>query len=150
MRFAAIVKLRQIWPLRWLCATFEVTCAGFYAWLKRPQSQRAYVDEGLMTHIHRSFLESDRTYGARRVRRDLRDWGHRCGIHRVERLMRRAELVARPRDVVCPLILVRDLSIDRSQRPRPAVRRGRGELQMGCRLHLSVDGGRLVVCGSGH
>lgn len=36
-------------------------------------------------------------YGARRVRRDLRDWGHRCGVHRVHRLMRRAELVARPR-----------------------------------------------------
>jgi putative transposase len=97
VRFAAIAKLRQVWPLRWLCATFEVTCAGFYAWLKRPQSQRACVDEGLMTHIHRSFLESDRTYGARRVRRDLCDWGHGCGIHRVERLMRRAQLVARPR-----------------------------------------------------
>jgi putative transposase len=113
VRFAAIVKLRQIWPLRWLCATFEVTCAGFYAWLKRPQSQRACVDEGLMTHIHRSFLESDRTYGARRVRRDLRDWGHRCGIHRVERLMRRAQLVARPRR--------RRLPFDCGPRPEHAI-----------------------------
>jgi putative transposase len=113
VRFATIVKLRQIWPLRWLCATFEVTCAGFYAWLKRPQSQRACVDEGLMTHIQRSFLESDRTYGARRVLRDLRDWGHRCGIHRVERLMRRAQLVARPRR--------RRLPFDFGPRPEHAI-----------------------------
>jgi putative transposase len=71
------------------------------------------VDEGLMTHIHRSFLESDRTYGARRVRRDLRDWGHRCGIHRVERLMQRAQLVARPRR--------RRLPFDCGPRPEHAI-----------------------------
>jgi putative transposase len=71
------------------------------------------VDEGLMSHIRRSFLESDRTYGARRVRRDLRDWGHLCGIHRVERLMRRAQLVARPRR--------RRLPFDCGPRPEHAI-----------------------------
>lgn len=40
MRFRAIVSLRGIWPIRWLCAALQVTCAGFYAWLKRPQSAR--------------------------------------------------------------------------------------------------------------
>ena len=34
---------------------------------------------------------------AGRVRRDLRDWEHPCGIHRVQRLTRQAQLVARPR-----------------------------------------------------
>jgi putative transposase len=97
VRFAAIAKLRGIWPLRWLCATFNLSCGGFYAWLKRPESERSRVDGQLTAAIRTSFAESDRTYGARRVRRDLRDWGHCCGIHRVERLMRRAQLVARPR-----------------------------------------------------
>ncbi len=97
MKFGAIAKLRGIWPLRWLCATFEVTRGGFYAWLKRPESERARVDAQLTVAIRRSFGESDRTYGARRVRRDLRDWGHRCGIDRVGRLMRREQLVARRR-----------------------------------------------------
>jgi putative transposase len=97
VRFRAIAKLRGIWPLRWLCATFEVTCADFYAWLQRPESERACVDTQLSVAIRRSFSESDRTYGARRVRQDLRHWGHRCGIHRVERLMRREQLVARRR-----------------------------------------------------
>ena len=38
MKFGTIAKLRSIWPLRWLCATFEVTCDGFYAWLKHPEA----------------------------------------------------------------------------------------------------------------
>ena len=74
MKFRAIAMLRHTWPLRWLCATFEVTCAGFYAWLKRPPSVRACEDARLTGAIRESFHESDRTYGARRVRRDLRDW----------------------------------------------------------------------------
>ena len=94
MKFGFVAKYRDIWSVRWLCAALDVTCAGFYAWLKRPRSARACLDETLTTSIQRSFAESDRTYGARRVRRDLLDWGQRCGIHRVERLMRRSQLIA--------------------------------------------------------
>jgi putative transposase len=97
VRFAAIAKYQHIWPLAWLCKTLEVTRGGFHAWVKRPESERARVDVKLTAAIRTSFAESDRTYGARRVGRDLRDWGHRCGIHRIERLMRNARLVARPR-----------------------------------------------------
>jgi putative transposase len=97
VRFATIAKCRHIWPLAWLCQALEVTRGGFYAWSKGPESERARVDVKLTAAIRASFVESDRTSGARRVRRDLRDWGHRCGIHRAERLMRIARLVARPR-----------------------------------------------------
>ena len=97
MRFAVIARHRGIWPLAWLCETLQVTRGGFYAWLKRPESAHSQRDAQLTVAIRTSFAESDRTYGARRVRRDLRDWGHPCGIHRVQRLMRRAQLVARPR-----------------------------------------------------
>jgi len=97
MKFGFVAKHRDVWPIRRLCEALGVTCAGFYAWLKRPRSARACLDEALTTSIQRSFAESDRTYGARRVRRDLLDWGYRCGIHRVERLMRRSQLIARRR-----------------------------------------------------
>jgi putative transposase len=97
MRFRFVEKYRDTWPVRWMCEVLDLTCGGFHAWLKRPQSRRATEDAQLSAAIHRSFSESDQTYGARRVRRDLRDWGHRCGIHRVERLMRRENLVARRR-----------------------------------------------------
>jgi putative transposase len=45
----------------------------------------------------RSFLASDRTYGARRVWHDLISEGVSCGLHRIERLMRQQGLKARPR-----------------------------------------------------
>ena len=47
--------------------------------------------------VRTSFLQSDRTYGARRVWRDVLAEGFSCGLHRVERLMRMQALKARPR-----------------------------------------------------
>jgi transposase InsO family protein len=49
----------------------SVSRGGFYAWLTRPRSQRSRSDEELSAKVRASFLASDRTYGARRVWRDL-------------------------------------------------------------------------------
>jgi len=92
-----MAKHRGIWPIRWMCETLDVSRGGFYAWLKRPPSLRARTDQQLLHPIRTSFAESDSTYGARRVWRDLRAWGHGCGLHRVERLMRANHLWAQPK-----------------------------------------------------
>jgi putative transposase len=47
--------------------------------------------------VRASFLGSDRIYGARRVWHDVLAEGVRCGLHRIERLMRQQGLKARPR-----------------------------------------------------
>ena len=44
-----------------------------------------------------SFIASDRTYGARRVWRDVLEEGLRCGLHQVERAMRLRALRSRSR-----------------------------------------------------
>ena len=44
-----------------------------------------------------SFEDSARTYGARRVWRDVLADGVACGLHKIERLMRANALRARPR-----------------------------------------------------
>ena len=97
MKFGFIAKHRGIWPTGWLCGALGVSRGGFYAWLTRPRSQRSRSDENLRTKVRASFLASDRTYGARRVWRDLLTEGIACGLHRVERLMRLQALKARPR-----------------------------------------------------
>jgi putative transposase len=51
----------------------------------------------LEAKIRTSFVQSDRTYGARRVWHDLLAEGEVCGLHRIERLMQRQALRARPR-----------------------------------------------------
>jgi putative transposase len=97
MRFAFIAKHRSIWPVSWMCAALEVSRSGFHAWLTRPQSQRGRDDEVILTKVRTSFVGSDRTYGARRVWRDVLAEGLSCGLHRVERIMRENALRARPR-----------------------------------------------------
>lgn len=97
MKFGFIAKHRAIWPVKWLCEALGVSRSGFHAWLTRSPSQRAREDEVLSSKVRSSFLESDRTYGARRVWHDLLADGASCGLHRVERLMRAQALRARPR-----------------------------------------------------
>lgn len=97
MRFAFVAKHRHIWPASWLCEVLDVSRSGFHAWLNRPSSAREIYDAKLVTAIETSFKASDRTYGARRVWRDVLEEGLACGLHRIERLMRSNALRARPR-----------------------------------------------------
>jgi len=95
--FSFVAKHRGIWPVAFLCEALGVSRSGFYAWLMRGQSARSRRDEMLIAKIRSSFQDSDRTYGARRVWHDLLAAGTECGLHAIERLMRRNGLRARPR-----------------------------------------------------
>jgi putative transposase len=97
MRFAFIAKHRSIWPVAWLCEALGVSRSGFHSWLTRPPSRRAREDEEIGAKVRASFIASSRTYGARRVWRDVLSEGASCGLHRIERLMRAQALRARPR-----------------------------------------------------
>ena len=52
--------------------------------------------------VRASFVGSARTYGARRVWRDVLAEGLSCGLHKIERLMRAQALRARPRRRALP------------------------------------------------
>jgi len=97
VKFGFIAKHRGIWPAGWLCEALGVSRGGFYAWLTRPRSQRSRSDEELGAKVRTSFVASDRTYGARRVWKDMLAERLSCGLHRIERLMRLQALKARPR-----------------------------------------------------
>ena len=124
MKLAFIAKNRHIWPVSWLRNALEVSRSGFHAWLNRPTCERAIYDEKLGAAIGASFKASDRTYGARRVWRDVLEEGLAGGLHRVERLMRENGFRARPkrrakpkdegeRSVIADNILDREFAADR-------------------------------------
>jgi putative transposase len=113
VKFGFVSKHRGAWQVRELCEALGVSRGGYYAWLARPLSQRARDDEDLTIQIRQSFVGSDRTYGARRVWHDVLASGHRCGLHRIERLMRCQALRARPRR--------RGLPLDRGERCSAAI-----------------------------
>ncbi len=71
-----------------LCALFKVSRSGFYAWDKRPLSQRQRYDMVLLTHIRAQFKASFYSYGRPRMVEELREEGFQVGHHRIGRLMR--------------------------------------------------------------
>lgn len=97
MKFEFVARHRGAWPVNVMCGVLGVSGSGFYACLTCPRSQHSLEDDVLGTHVRHSFLSSDRTYGARRVRHDVLELGMHCGLHRIERLMRTQALPARPR-----------------------------------------------------
>ena len=97
MKFGFVAKHRGAWPVNLMCEELGVSRSGFHAWLTRAPSARARCDEEIGARIRASHAASYRTYGARRVWRDLLAEGIACGLHRIERLMRQQGLRARPR-----------------------------------------------------
>ena len=97
MKCAVIARHRDEFPVRLMCRVLAVSVAGFYAYLKRPASWRAVIDDLLMAHIRLAFAESGETYGAPRMLLELRAVGLPTSTKRVARLMREDGLVARPR-----------------------------------------------------
>ena len=65
-------------------------------------SAHAQRDVVLSPVVRTSCVLSARTYGARRVRRDVLAAGHVCGVHHIARLMRAQALHARPRRRALP------------------------------------------------
>jgi len=105
MIFGFIAKHRGIWAVSVLCEALGVSRSGFYAWARRRPRARSRRDEMLSAMVRASFVASNRTYGARRVWHDLLAAGIECGLHAIERLMRRNGLRARPRRRRLPIDL---------------------------------------------
>jgi transposase InsO family protein len=70
------------------CYLFQVSRAAYYQRRKQVPSARSRSDAELVEHIRQVHDDSDGTYGAPRVHRELRDRGVVCGRRRVRRLMR--------------------------------------------------------------
>ena len=76
-----------------LARVLGVARAGYYAWARRPMSQRAVADQALTEQIQEIHARSRATYGAPRVHAELRlGLDIRVGRKRVARLMRAAGL----------------------------------------------------------
>ena len=85
------------WPVKVMCRVLKVSRAGYYAWKKREESQRAAEDRRLGEIIRKSHEQSRKNYGSPRIHADLRRKGERIGRKRVMRLMRAQGLHGRMR-----------------------------------------------------
>lgn len=97
MKYAFIAAHRQEFRLTRLCQVLQVSRSGFYAWQRRPESQRTQQNRVLLARMEVLHQEMREAYGARKMWQCLRQEGHACGRHRIARLRRLAGLVAQRR-----------------------------------------------------
>ena len=95
MKYACMARHVDEYDVRLMGEVLDVSPSGFYAWRKRPPSERAIADERLLLNIRIAHAKSDGDYGAPRVQRELNDEDIHVGTKRVARLMRRDGLRGR-------------------------------------------------------
>ena len=88
MRYAFISVFRNEWPISIQCRALEVSVSGFWAWLKRPVSDRKIQDALIAEHILASHQATNGVYGEPRIRADLKAAGVKISHRRVARIMR--------------------------------------------------------------
>jgi transposase InsO family protein len=86
--FAFIEHSQEAAPVRTMCRLYGVSPAGYYAWRRRPVSERVMVDATLLEKIQAVHRDSRETYGSPRVYEALKAKGEAVGKRRIERLMR--------------------------------------------------------------
>ncbi len=97
MRYRFIQQHRAQFPVGRMCAVLAVSRSGYYGWQRRPESMRDRQNRRLLVEIRAVQQTTRGVYGSPRVHAELRARGHRCGRHRVARLMRQEGIAARQR-----------------------------------------------------
>ena len=75
--------------MNFLCKFYNVSRSGFYAWLKRPESQRIRENRRLGKRIEEIFEKSRGTYGSPRIKAALSKEGIEANRKRIARLMQK-------------------------------------------------------------
>ncbi len=73
----------------------EVSVSGYYAWVKRPESERKRENQQLLERIKQIHKQSRQTYGSPRVYVDLKKQAIPCSLNRVARLMQLNQIAAK-------------------------------------------------------
>ena len=97
MRYRFIREHRETFDVGRMCAVLEVSRSGFYAWARRPRSERSCENDKLLDRIKDIHAKSRKLYGSPRVHHELLAQGVRCSLGRVERLMRTGGVRAKRR-----------------------------------------------------
>ncbi len=95
MRYACIDQHRRFYSVRTMCRCLQDHLSGFYAWQKKPHSDR-FLEGQRQTALFRQIWEdSGQVYGYRKIHDDLLDMGESCCLNRVARLTLNAGIRAR-------------------------------------------------------
>lgn len=77
-----------------MCRVLDVSPSGYYAWRKRPFSQREMANQELLKAIKEAHQESKGTYGSPRIYAEIKEQIP-CSLNRVARVMRKQGITAK-------------------------------------------------------
>src|SRR5262249_43375955 len=86
-KYAFIAQHQGEFTVQLMCRVLAVSSSGYYAWRKRPLSQRAQADAVLLAQIRQGPQASKQRYCSPRIQTELQALGYRCTQKRVARLM---------------------------------------------------------------
>ena len=96
MRYEAIRRHRDQYPIQLMCRCPKVSRSGFHGWLGRAPSIRVRANERLLERIRQIHAENDGVIGMPRMHEQLVFEGERASRNRVARLMVSADLYGVP------------------------------------------------------
>jgi putative transposase len=102
VKFAFVREHRASWPVVAMCRVLQVSRSGFFAWLKRPASQRSKRQRELVEKIRIAHQENRELYGSPRVHRALLVDGQSVSRNTVAKLMRQEKIRAKSRRKFVP------------------------------------------------
>ena len=88
MKFRFMEKQKGTHTVEMMARIFTVSRSGYYAWRKRPCSDRERMDDEFLEEIFEIQESVKYRYGSPRVTAELKRRGYRIGHNRVARLMR--------------------------------------------------------------
>ena len=87
MTYESVAGCAEAYPVARVCDLLGVSESGYYAWKKRPPSQREQANDSLKAQIRVIWQQFRQCYGAPRIHAELQAQGCRMGNNRVARLM---------------------------------------------------------------
>jgi len=95
VKYAWIKEHSHEFPVSVMCKVLELGTSGFYDWQDRKPSRQQQRREQIAQAAARSYCESQRIYGYRKVYEDLREENIVCCKETVRRVMRQMGLYSR-------------------------------------------------------
>jgi len=86
-------ELRLQYPVPLMKRMMSVSASGYYAWLGRPLSKRAWEEMRFELEIKAADKRTRQTYGPERLQHDLAEHGIRVGICRIRRIRKNSASV---------------------------------------------------------
>jgi putative transposase len=102
VKFAFIEEHLSGFPVEISCEVLEVSCSGYYAWLKRPQSARAKRRQTLAEKIERVHEQNRKVYGSPRVCKALKAQGESVCENTVADIMKEGQIRAKGKKKFVP------------------------------------------------